>query len=74
MQKIYQTNIFPEMKVDWRTHPDNIGHTLYPGCFRCHEGNHVSREGKVSTQGLSALSHDHRPRNCGAKTNRGRGG
>jgi len=47
VQKIYQTNIFPEMKVDWRTHPDNIGHTLYPGCFRCHEGNHASREGKV---------------------------
>jgi len=47
VQRIYRTNIFPEMKVDWRTHPDNIGHTLYPGCFRCHEGNHVSREGKV---------------------------
>jgi hypothetical protein len=47
VQKIYQTNFFPEMKVDWRTHPDNIGHTLFPGCFRCHEGNHVSREGKV---------------------------
>jgi hypothetical protein len=47
VQKIYQTNIFPEMKVDWGTHPDNIGDTLYPGCFRCHEGNHVSREGKV---------------------------
>ena len=46
-QKIYRTNIFPEMKVDWRTHPDNIGHTVFPGCFRCHEGNHVSREGKV---------------------------
>ncbi|HEY7318746.1 MAG TPA: cytochrome c3 family protein [Candidatus Binatia bacterium] len=47
VQRIYQTNFFPEMKVDWRTHPDNIGHTLFPGCFRCHEGNHVSREGKV---------------------------
>lgn len=47
VQRIYQTNIFPEMIVDWRTHPDNIGHTLYPGCFRCHEGNHVSRDGKV---------------------------
>ena len=47
VQKIYQANIFPEMKVDWRTHPDNIGHTLYPGCFRCHDNNHVSREGKV---------------------------
>jgi len=47
VQRIYQTNFFPEMKVDWRTHPDNIGHTLYPGCFRCHDGKHVSREGKV---------------------------
>lgn len=46
-QRIYQTNFFPEMKVDWRTHFDNIGHTLYRGCFRCHEGNHVSREGKI---------------------------
>jgi hypothetical protein len=50
VQRIYQTNIFPEMKVDWRTHPDNIGHTLYPGCFRCHDGNHVSREGKLIRQ------------------------
>ena len=47
VQRIYQTNIFPEMKVNWRTHPDNIGHTLFPGCFRCHDGNHISREGKV---------------------------
>jgi hypothetical protein len=47
VQRIYQTNFFPEMKVDWRTHPDNVGHTLFPGCFRCHEGNHVSKEGKV---------------------------
>ncbi|HXG52646.1 MAG TPA: NapC/NirT family cytochrome c [candidate division Zixibacteria bacterium] len=47
VQKIYLTNIFPEMKVDWRTHPDNIGHTLFPGCFRCHDGKHVSPEGKV---------------------------
>ena len=47
IQRIYQTNFFPEMNVDWRTHPDNIGHTIYLGCFRCHEGKHVSAEGKV---------------------------
>ena len=35
------------MKVDWRTHPNNIGHLYFPGCFRCHDGNHVSAEGKV---------------------------
>lgn len=44
-QRIYQTTIFPDMKVDWKTHPDNIGHYYYAGCFRCHDDNHVSKEG-----------------------------
>jgi hypothetical protein len=35
------------MKVDWRTHPNNIGHYYSPGCFRCHDGEHVSADGKV---------------------------
>ncbi|MDP6559672.1 MAG: NapC/NirT family cytochrome c [Candidatus Binatia bacterium] len=47
VQRIYRANIFPEMNVDWRTHPDNMGHTIFLGCFRCHEGKHVSRERKV---------------------------
>ncbi len=47
VQRIFKTNIFPEMQVDWRTHPDNIGHFYFPGCFRCHDGQHVSPEGKV---------------------------
>lgn len=47
VQRIFKTNIFPEMKVDWRTHPDNVGHFYSPGCFRCHDGQHVSPEGKV---------------------------
>ncbi len=47
VQQIFKTNIFPEMKVDWQTHPDNIGHFYFPGCFRCHGGQHVSTEGKV---------------------------
>jgi hypothetical protein len=46
-QHIFQTTIFPEMKVDWRVHPNNIGHYYYVGCFRCHDGNHVSSDGKV---------------------------
>ena len=50
VQKIYQNNIFPFMKVDWRTHPDNIGHLYYPGCFRCHDGQHVSADGRVIPQ------------------------
>jgi hypothetical protein len=47
IQRIYQTNFFPEMKTDWRTHADNIGHYKVQGCFRCHDGQHFSGEGKV---------------------------
>jgi len=47
VQRIYEVTIFPEMKVNWRTYPDNIGHFRFPGCFRCHDGQHVSEEGKV---------------------------
>jgi nitrate/TMAO reductase-like tetraheme cytochrome c subunit len=47
LQRIYRTTFFPEMKVSWKTHPNNVGHFYYNGCFRCHDGNHVSKEGKV---------------------------
>ena len=47
LQRIFKITFFPEMKLDWRTHPNNIGHFYFNGCFRCHDGNHVSPEGKV---------------------------
>ncbi len=47
LQTIYWRNIFPEMKVDWRAYPDNVGHRDFPGCFRCHDGNHVSADGRA---------------------------
>jgi hypothetical protein len=43
---IYHENFFPEMKTDWRTHLDNIGHKISAGCFRCHDGNHTTADGK----------------------------
>jgi nitrate/TMAO reductase-like tetraheme cytochrome c subunit len=46
-QRIYQRTTFPEMKLNWQTHPNNIGHLYSSGCFRCHDGQHVSPEGKV---------------------------
>jgi nitrate/TMAO reductase-like tetraheme cytochrome c subunit len=49
VQRIYSSSIFPEMKVDWRTHPDNIGHFYFPGCFRCHDGQHMNAQGKALT-------------------------
>jgi nitrate/TMAO reductase-like tetraheme cytochrome c subunit len=45
-QQIYRDNFFPEMKTDWRVHPDNIGHKIWPGCFRCHDGDHKTDDGK----------------------------
>ena len=45
VRDIYKQTIFPDMKVDWRTYPDNIGHKISPGCFRCHEGKHVDQHG-----------------------------
>lgn len=49
VQRIYQTYFFPEMKTDWQTHPNNIGHLHTSGCFRCHDGQHFSNTGKVIT-------------------------
>jgi nitrate/TMAO reductase-like tetraheme cytochrome c subunit len=46
LQQIFTTTRFPEMKVDWRTHRDNVGHLYSTGCFRCHDDQHVSKEGK----------------------------
>ena len=46
-QRIFKTYFFPEMKTDWSTHPNNIGHLYSSGCFRCHDGEHVSDTGKV---------------------------
>jgi hypothetical protein len=48
VQEIYRDNFFPEMKANWRVYPDNIGHKDWPGCFRCHDGNHKSEDGARS--------------------------
>lgn len=44
---MYQTNFFPEMKSRWDEYPDNIGHLISPGCFRCHDGEHTDSTGKA---------------------------
>ena len=51
---VFTTNSFPDMKVTWGTHPNHIGHMSYPGCFRCHDGDHVAKEGKTLTQDCAA--------------------
>lgn len=50
VQAIYAHNVFPAMKVTWGTYPDNLGHQDFPGCFRCHDGNHTSADGRAISQ------------------------
>jgi formate-dependent nitrite reductase cytochrome c552 subunit len=47
---IYNRNVFPDLKVAWGTYPNNLGHTDFPGCFRCHDGSHATADGKTITQ------------------------
>jgi formate-dependent nitrite reductase cytochrome c552 subunit len=47
---IYNRNVFPDLKVTWGTYPNNLGHTDFPGCFRCHDGSHSTGDGKTIAQ------------------------
>jgi len=44
---IYNRNVFPDLKVTWGTYPNNLGHTDFPGCFRCHDGSHSTSDKKA---------------------------
>jgi hypothetical protein len=50
MNGLFRRNVFPEMKLGWNTHPNNLSHVNSPGCFRCHDDTHASAEGKVIKQ------------------------
>lgn len=41
---------FPEQALDWSTHPDNLGHKDWPGCFRCHDGKHFTEDRKEAVR------------------------
>jgi nitrate/TMAO reductase-like tetraheme cytochrome c subunit len=45
---IYNRNVFPDLKVTWGTYPNNLGHTDFPGCFRCHDGSHSTADHKMT--------------------------
>jgi len=51
---IYLRNVFPDMKVSWGVHPNNLGHSDFPGCFRCHDGSHTSADGQTISNDCSA--------------------
>lgn len=47
IQSGYASNIFPFMKANWKSYPNNIGHMEFDGCFRCHNNRHATESGKV---------------------------
>jgi hypothetical protein len=47
---IYRRNVFPDMNVKFGTYPSNLGHTDSPGCFRCHDDEHSTKDGKTIGQ------------------------
>ncbi|HVS74907.1 MAG TPA: NapC/NirT family cytochrome c [Candidatus Acidoferrales bacterium] len=51
---IYTRNVFPKMRLTWGTHPNNLGHNDFPGCFRCHDGSHTSADGQTISNDCSA--------------------
>ena len=54
---VWNRNVFPAMKITWGTYPNNLGHMDFPGCFRCHDGSHSTKEGKSITQDCEACHH-----------------
>jgi nitrate/TMAO reductase-like tetraheme cytochrome c subunit len=54
VSQIYLRNVFPNMKITWGTYPNNLGHEDFLGCFRCHDGNHKSADGKLISDDCEA--------------------
>jgi hypothetical protein len=47
LQTIFSNTQFPATGADWETHKNNIGHKDFPGCFRCHDGKHLSSDNQA---------------------------
>ncbi|MBN1483801.1 MAG: NapC/NirT family cytochrome c [Chloroflexia bacterium] len=45
LQEMYRSSHFPQAEVYPETYPNNVGHSEFPGCFRCHDGKHLAEDG-----------------------------
>jgi nitrate/TMAO reductase-like tetraheme cytochrome c subunit/mono/diheme cytochrome c family protein len=41
LQTMYIDSVNIDQLSDWNTHPNNVGHLYFAGCFRCHDGKHM---------------------------------
>lgn len=46
-QEIFDRTQFPFMNLTWESHTNNVGHRDFPGCFRCHDGKHLSQDNQA---------------------------
>ena len=53
LQRAFDRNYDPHMKVSWKNFPNNQGHRFSPGCFRCHDGKHRTDDGIVLSRDCS---------------------
>jgi nitrate/TMAO reductase-like tetraheme cytochrome c subunit len=44
IKTIYTDSVNLDQLSDWNTHPNNVGHMYFAGCFRCHDGKHMDTE------------------------------
>ena len=51
LSRLYEAGHFPEHGASWRSYPDHLGHRVFPGCFRCHDGEHRAEGGEVIRAG-----------------------
>lgn len=56
IQGIYNANVWPSMKITWGAYPSFLGHTAATGCFRCHDDEHTTADGRTIS-GDCALCH-----------------
>ncbi len=49
VQEAYGQNVFPEMNIGWGQYVNHVGHgpDFDIGCFRCHDDEHVSPDGRT---------------------------
>jgi hypothetical protein len=47
---LYGRSATPDMRVTASTYANNLGHTDFPGCFRCHDGGHFQVVDGVATK------------------------
>jgi hypothetical protein len=52
-QAAYAKNVFPKMHVTWGTYLNHLGHIESNGCFRCHDDEHKTRDGRAISQECS---------------------